>query len=204
MTEHNRTWTVNYKGSADIANQRIELLTADSPNKLHLIVSDLTKHPRWAVDVSVNQLAASTLVECRARSGCPDAERSCCRRSCRWHGWLRLAIGTAGPVECRDGLVQFQDGGPRLKLAEASLFIAGDTITLAPAALTGEEDQGAQLQGEYNSGSRTLDATISGQGLRLLSRTARPAGESIPGWQMVRRVALSPGRRCPGSVERQL
>ena len=37
-----------------------------------------------------------------------------------------------------------------MKLAEASLFIAGDTIRLAPAALVGEEGQGAQLEGEYN------------------------------------------------------
>ena len=75
-------------------------------------------------------------------------------------------MSTTGRSSCRMVLSS--------SLAEASLLIQGDSIKLAPAALVGEEGQGAQLEGEYNPATRTLDATISGQGLRLLSRTAVP------------------------------
>lgn len=174
MTEHNRTWTVNYKGSADLANQKIELLTVDSPNKLHLLISDLTKDPQWAVDVSVNQLAASTLVGVARDMGAPVPSGVAVEGRVVGMVGFGSQSGLQGQLNVADGSVQFQDGAPRLKLAQASLLIAGDTVTLAPAALTGEEGQGAQLQGEYNAASRTLDATISGQGLRLLSRAAVP------------------------------
>ena len=52
-------------------------------------------------------------------------------------------------------------------------------------ALVGEEGQGAQIEGDYNVTTRALNATISGNGLRLLSRDCRSSGEPVPGRQVV-------------------
>ena len=71
MTEHDRSWTVNYKGGVDFANQRIHLATSNSPNNLRLAVSDLMRNPQWSVDMSVNELAATTLVGVARDLGAP-------------------------------------------------------------------------------------------------------------------------------------
>ena len=113
------------------------------------------------------------------------------------------------PPDCRANWVspmesvQLQDG-PQLKLAEASLFIAGDTFRLAPAALVGEEGQGAQLEGDYNVTTRALNATISGQGLRLLSRAAVPLVNRFQGGKWSAALQVPPGRRRARCLERQL
>ena len=173
MTEHDRSWTVNYKGGVDFANQRIHLATSNSPNNLRLAVSDLMRNPQWSVDMSVNELAATTLVGVARDLGAPvPAGVSVDGRVVGTVGFSSQS-GLKGQLLVNDGSVQLQDG-PELKLGEATLLIQGDSIKLAPAALVGEEGQGAQLEGEYNPATRTLDATISGQGLRLLSRTAVP------------------------------
>ena len=35
MNDHNRSWTVNYKGVVDSFAERIDSATTDNPNKLH-------------------------------------------------------------------------------------------------------------------------------------------------------------------------
>lgn len=197
MTEHDRSWTVNYKGAVDFASQRIDLATSNSPNNLRLAVSDLMKDPQWSVDMSVNELAASTLVGVARDLGAPvPAGVSVDGRVVGTVG-IGSHSGLQGRLLVNEGSVQLQDG-PELKLAEASLLIEGDSIKLAPAALVGEEGQGAQLEGEYNSVTRTLDATITGQGLRLLSRTAVPLVDRFQGgrWSAAlryRQIDAQPG-----------
>lgn len=173
MMEHNRSWTVNYKGAVDIAGQRIDLTTTDSKNNLRLAVHDLMRSPEWAIELSVNEFAASTLVGVARDLGAPmPGGVSVDGRVIGTVGFGSQS-GLRGQLRVGDGSVQLQDG-PQLKLAEASLSIEGDSIKLAPAALVGDEGQGAQLEGEYNYATRVLDAMISGHGLRLLSRAAVP------------------------------
>ena len=117
----------------------------------------------------VNELAASTLVGVARDIGAPMPKGVSVDGRVVGIVGFGSRSGLQGQLRVNDGSVQLQDG-PELKLAEASLLIHGDSIKLAPAALVGEEGQGAQLEGEYNPATRTLDATISGQGLRLLSR----------------------------------
>jgi uncharacterized protein involved in outer membrane biogenesis len=197
MTEHDRSWTVNYKGAVDFANQRINLATSNSPNTLRLVVSDLMKQPEWAVDMSVNELAASTLVGVARDMGAPMPKGVLVDGRVVGMVGYGSRSGLQGQLRVNDGSVQLQDG-PQLKLAEASLLIAGDSIELAPAALVGEEGQGAQLEGAYNSATRTLDATISGHGLRLLSRAAIPLVDRFQGgkWSAAlryRQTDVAPG-----------
>ncbi len=173
MNEHNRSWTVNYKGRVDCFGERIELRTTDTPNKLQLAISDWMKEPQWSVDAAVTQLSASTLVSVARDLGAPMPKGITVDGRVVGRIGFASISGLQGELAVTDGSVQLQDG-PELKLAEASLFIAGDTFRLAPAALVGEEGQGAQLEGDYNVTTRALNATISGHGLRLLSRAAVP------------------------------
>jgi hypothetical protein len=196
-TEHDSSWTVMYKGVVDFASERIDIATVNSPNKLHLQVSDLLKRPQWALDVAVNELPAATLVSVAKDLGAPMPDRV---------GVAGKVMGTLlfsseatpqGELHLSDGSVRLQDG-PELKVDEASLSIAGDTIRLAPAALVGEEGQGAQLQGEYNTTSRTVNATISGQGLRLLSRAAVPLVTRFQGGRWTAALQYTQTDNLPG------
>jgi len=171
MSEHNRSWTVNYRGAVDTVEQTIDLATVNSSNKLRVVVSELMREPRWAVDMSVTELSAATLAGIARDMGAPmPAGVTIDGKVVGMVGFSSQA-GLQGQLSIREGSVQLQDG-PSLKVAEASVLIAGETIQLNPAALVGEEGQGARLEGEYNASTRALDATISGNGLRLLSRAA--------------------------------
>jgi hypothetical protein len=173
MNDHDRSWTVDYKGTIDASAERIELATVNSPNNLQLVISDLLGRPQWSVDMSVTELPASTLVSVARDLGTPVPGGVSVDG--RVVGMLGVSsqAGLQGQLRISEGSVQLPDG-PQLQFEEATLLIAGDTIKLAPAALTGEEGQGARLQAEYNTGTRMLEAIISGHGLRLMSRAAVP------------------------------
>lgn len=172
-TEHDRSWSVQYKGIVDVASQTVDIATIDSPNKLRLLVSDLRKRPEWALDVAINELSVATLVGVARDLGAPVPERVAIDGKVVGTFLFGAHSAPEGELHLLQGSVRLPDG-PELKLADASLLIAGDSIRLAPVDLIGDEGQGAQLEGEYNSATRTLDATISGQGLRFLSRAAVP------------------------------
>ncbi len=171
--EHNTSWTVKYKGVIDTSAANIYIATVDSPNKLYLQVTNWQTRPQWILDVAINELSAANMVNIARDLGAPmPASFSVAGKVM---GNLRFGSDEPplGELRVTDGAVRLQDG-PELRLAEASLNIDGDSIHLEPAALTGEEGQGAQLEGVYNTVTRTVDATIRGQGLRLLSRAAVP------------------------------
>lgn len=180
MTEHDRAWTVNYKGRVDVANQRIDLATVDNPNKLRLAVTDLMKEPQWSVDATVTELPAAMLLSVARDMGAPVPLGV--NIDGRVFGVVGFAsrTGLGGQLNIGDGSVKLREG-PELKLADTSLVIAGDSIQLKRTALVGDEGQGAQFEGEYNFVTRVLDATISGQGLRLLSRAAVPVVNRFQG-----------------------
>ena len=171
MSEHNRSWTVNYKGAVDTIEQTVDLATVNNPNKLRLVVSELMREPRWAVDMSITELSAATLAGIARDMGAPMPEAVKIDGKVVGMVGFSSHAGLQGQLSIGEGSVQLQDG-PSLKVAEASVLIAGDTIQLKPAALVGEEGQGARLEGEYNASTRALDATVSGNGIRLLSRAA--------------------------------
>jgi hypothetical protein len=197
MNEHNRSWTVNYKGKVDSFAERIDLATTDNPNKLHVVVSDWMKQPQWSIDAAVTELAASTLVSVARDLGAPMPKGVAVDgRVVGRIGFASLS-GLQGELAVSDGTVQLQDG-PQLKLADASLFIAGDSFRLAPTALVGEEGQGAQLEGDYNVTTRALNATISGQGLRLLSRAAVPLVNRFQGGKWSAALRYSQDDDAPG------
>ena len=153
--------------------------------------------------MSVNELAASTLVGVARDMGAPVPKGVSVDG--RVVGWLvqfairaarATCLSTTDQSSCRMAL--------NSSLAEASLLIQGDSIKLAPAALVGEEGQGAQFEGEYNSG----DSHTRCDHLRSGPSSAEPHcssfGRSIPGRQLVRGAAVSPGRCAARGLDRQL
>lgn len=173
MTEHNRSWTVDYKGLVDAASERIDLATVNSPNRLSILVSDWIKDPQWSVDLAVNELSASTLVGIARDLGAPMPPGITVDGRVAGAVGFHSRTGLQGQLNVTEGSVRLQDG-PHLKLAEASLRMTGNLFELDRTALVGEEDQGAQLEGKYDTATRILNATVSGHGLRLLSRAAVP------------------------------
>lgn len=71
MTDHNQSWTVNYKGAVDLDRARVDLATVNNPNQLRLMLTDVMTRPQWALDVTVKELPASTLVTVARDLGAP-------------------------------------------------------------------------------------------------------------------------------------
>ena len=197
MTEHNLSWTVNYKGAVDTVTQTIDLATVDSPNKLRVAVSDLMKDPQWAVDMAITELPAATLAGVARDLGAPMPPGVSVDGRVVGMVGFGSQSGLQGQLSIAGGSVQFQEGPP-LKMAEASLLIAGDTIQLKPAALVGEEGQGARFEGAYNAATRVLDATISGNGLRLLNRAAAPLVSRFQGGRWTAALHYHQDDAAPG------
>jgi hypothetical protein len=197
MTDHSSSFNVKYQGKVDFANERIDIATVNSPNKLRLQVSELLKQPQWALDVAVNELSAATLVNVARDLGAPMPERVGVSGKVMGTLVFSSEASPQGELNLTEGSVRLQDG-PELKVDAASLLIAGDTIRLAPAALVGEEGQGAQLEGEYNTTTRTIDATITGQGLRLLSRAAVPLVTRFQGGRWTAALQYTQTDNLPG------
>ena len=106
------------------------------------------------------------------RSGRSDAGRCwCCGQGHGRHCFqFRVVAGGRVALVRRRGSVS---GRPELKMAEASL--SSPEIRSGSRLPRWSAKKGrARSEGEYNTTTRTLDATISGQGLRLLSRAAVP------------------------------
>ena len=197
MTDHNQSWAVNYGGSVDLDRARVDLATVNSPNQVRLMLTDVMTRPQWALDVAVKELPASTLVTIARDLGAPMPQAVGVEGKVVGSLVFGSLNGLEGELHVSEGVVKLQDG-PELKLADAALLIEGDTFRLAPTALVGSEGQGAQLEGEYNATTQTLDATVSGNGLRLLSRGTVPLVARFQGgrWSAAlryRQVASDPG-----------
>ena len=89
------------------------------------------KQTQWSVNAAVTQLAASTLVSVARDLGAPMPKGVAVDGHVVGRIGFASISGLQGEFGVTDGIVQLQDG-PQLKLAEASLFIAGDTFRFAP------------------------------------------------------------------------
>jgi hypothetical protein len=163
-------WRVNYRGTVDWRSQKIELAAAkqDNPNMplaFRVRVFDYLTQPRWAADVTFDQLPAAPLVEVARHMGTPLPP------DFGMDGKIVGVVGYAsvGGMQGQAALegASIKTAGAILEVKRAELSLDGDHIRLNPSAVTGESGQSAEVAGDYQPSTQMLQVSIKGKSLNI-------------------------------------
>ncbi len=183
---------VNYRGAIDWRAQKIELTAGKQDNPtipvaLRMRVFDYLTQPHWAADVTFDGLPASPLVEVARHMGMSlPKEFGLEGKIVGVLGYASLG-GMQGQAALEDATVKTDTA--TLNIKHAGISLDGDHIRLESAAVTGESGQSAEVSGDYQPSSQTLQLTIKAKSLsiaemqtgsgHLLSAAAVPLLESF-------------------------
>ena len=162
--------SVNYRGAIDWRAQKIELAAGkqDNPNMpvaLRMRVFDYLTQPRWAADVTFDQLPAAPLVEVARHMGMSlPKEFGVEGKIVGVVGYASIG-GMQGQAALKDATIK--SGAATLNIKHAGISLDGGHIRLESAAVTGESGQSAEVSGDYQPGSQTLQVTIKAKSLSV-------------------------------------
>jgi len=161
---------VNYRGTINWWAQRIDLAAGkqDNPNMpvaIRMRVFDYLTQPHWAADVTFDHLPAPPLVEVARHMGMSLPKD---------FGLEGKVVGVLGyaSVGGMQGQAALEDAAIKtdtatLNIKQAAISLDGDHIRLNSTALTGESDQSAEVSGDYQPSSQTLQLTIKAKSLSI-------------------------------------
>ena len=193
MNEHDRSWTVNYKGAVD-SRSRTDRFSDDRQSEqaaargLRLDEADRS----GPSTLSVNELAASTLVGVARDLGAPMP------KGVSVDGRVVGMIGFASHLRTAGRIASQRRIG---SVAGWSSVEAGRSFAVdrgrydracSGGACRGRRPRRADWKATITSPLAALNATISGHGLRLLEPCCHSPGQPIPGREMVGGFAIPP------------
>ena len=161
---------VDYRGTMDWRAQKIELAAnkQDNPHipvALRLRVFDYLTQPHWAADVTFDQLPAAPLVEVARHMGMSLPKE---------FGLEGKIIGVVGyaSIGGMQGQAALEDAAVKtdsatLNIKHAGISLDGDHIRLESAAVTGESGQSAEVSGDYQPSSQSLQLNIKAKSLSI-------------------------------------
>ncbi|MEO8128139.1 MAG: hypothetical protein ABI822_13645, partial [Bryobacteraceae bacterium] len=161
---------VNYRGSIDWRAQKIDLaaLKQDNPNMpvaLRMRVFDYLTHPHWAADVTFDRLPAAPLVEVARHMGMSFPKE---------FGLEGKIVGVLGyaSVGGMQGQAALEDAAIKtdtatLNIKQAGISLDGDHIRLNSASVTGESGQSAEVSGDYQPITQSLQLTVKAKSLSI-------------------------------------
>jgi hypothetical protein len=182
-------WDLNYRGTADLIAQRIDLATdrkqdPDVPFLIRFRASDYLRNPKWAATLEVNDAPVSAFLEVGRHMGAtlPDGLDA--------DGKVAGLIGYSQPggIEgqfvIRDSHVRLEPGPP-LDIRSADIVIDGSNVRVGPGTVALGDGQTADVEGAYDAsnGAADIHVTTKGMGVpefrsssgRLLGADAIPA-----------------------------
>lgn len=161
---------VNYRGTVDWRAQKIELAANkhDNPNipvAIRMRVFDYLTQPRWAADVTFDQLPAAPLVEVARHMGMSLPKEFGLEGKIVGVVGYASTGGMQGQAALEDAAVTTDTA--TLNIKHAGISLDGDHIRLESAAVTGESGQSAEVSGDYQPSSQSLQLTIKAKSLSI-------------------------------------
>ena len=203
-------WSVGYRGSLDLHNERLELASTASPQLgLKFRARDFLSTPHWEASAEMNAIPLATLVEVARHMGAPLSERVSVEGSV-W-GTIGYSESSAlgGHVDLREASVTLPEAQP-LHFAQAAVAISGRTFSLDTATVTVGENETADLEGSFEMGAG-LDMRIATRGLsvadmRSFGLASIPVVEQTPQgtWRGWARYRWTPGETGAWTGEYEL
>jgi hypothetical protein len=175
-------WILNYRGQLDMPGHHLDLETVElpdhpSPVAVKLRLADYLAAPKWAASITFRDLPAAPLVETARHMGAPFPQ----------------GVQVEGKVQ--GGIGYSNDGGWQGKLAlenasmkipdvlsaefpSASILFANDKISFGPVEIQMENDQTAEIEGEYSLDNSHAGLKLSSRQLTIAEVQSR-AGQVI-------------------------
>ncbi|HVV45864.1 MAG TPA: hypothetical protein VHC72_11695 [Bryobacteraceae bacterium] len=186
-------WPFSIGGTIDVPGQQIELQASgagsQSPIGATFHVSDYLRRPSWAATVNIKGVPVAPITSMARNFGIaipPDV---------KLEGTASGVIGyasTPGPLAAPpalDGSVRISnttltaEGAPPLKIPQADVKFSGSTIALAPTAIVNDAGESADVDGQYDIGTREFGVSLTSTGMSIasLSRQVSVAGVPLVG-----------------------
>lgn len=176
LASRSGTLDLKYRGSVNAHLQRLDLETAPaegvtSPVVVKFRAADYLSVPRWGTTLELRGLPAATLLEVARHMGVTIPPKVSI------DGKLSGAIGYAvesgfqGQLSLDDAAVTLPDGPP-VRLAHASTVIGDGQVTIEPATVRLENEQTAEVAGQYHLDGSGLDVRVATRGLDVAQMQA--------------------------------
>src|SRR5262249_14079547 len=171
-------------GKFDVIGQKLELHSstpgnAPLPLAVHFRATDYLSQPHWALSLNWNRFPVAPILELARHMGAQLPPKL------QLAGTMDGAVGYSGHGSLQ-GAIAFRDAAltipdsPALRFDQATLIFYGGHAHLSPALVrSGEKDQ-ARLEGDYAFDPRTLDLTISTDGMDVQSLRAQVSLAAVP------------------------
>jgi hypothetical protein len=184
LPTNSQGWTLWIGGRLDLIGQQLELHSstpgnAPLPLAVHFRATDYLSQPHWAVSLNWNRFPVGPILELARHMGAQLPPRL------QLGGTMDGAVGYSGHGSLQ-GAIAFHDAAitipdsPALRFEQANLIFYGGHAHLSPALVrSGEKDQ-ARLEGDYAFDPRSLDLTISTDGMDVHSLRAQVSLASVP------------------------
>jgi hypothetical protein len=184
LPTNSQGWTLWIGGRLDLTGQQLELHSstpgnAPLPLAVHFRATDYLSQPHWAVSLNWNRFPVGPILELARHMGAQLPPRL------QLGGTMDGAVGYSGHGSLQ-GAIAFHDAAitipdsPALRFEQANLIFYGGHAHLSPALVrSGEKDQ-ARLEGDYAFDPRSLDLTISTDGMDVHSLRAQVSLASVP------------------------
>ncbi|HVW85152.1 MAG TPA: hypothetical protein VHB50_10750, partial [Bryobacteraceae bacterium] len=168
-------WPLAVGGMINVPGQVVEIRATtegkQSPVDLRYRVADYLRRPRWGVTAIFSQLPMSPLVGIARNLGWPIPQ------DLQYDGIAQGAVGYSMPDNTprMDGEVMVANstlaagGAPPLRVASADLRFSGSAITLTPSVVSNDKNETATLEGNYDTVSGKLNASLSSEGMSIPS-----------------------------------
>jgi hypothetical protein len=162
-------WSIGYKGSLDLRNERLEIASVsgvpDPQLGLRFRAWDFLASPHWEAAATMNKFPLTTLVEVARHMGAPLSDKLAAEGSVSGSVRYGEPNGLDGHVELQDASVTLPEA-QSLHAAQASVVVAGKTVALDTTTVSLGENESADIEGSYDTGG-ALDLKIATRGLNV-------------------------------------
>lgn len=161
----------NYQGRVDLRSQKIELEATPkqnpgSPLAIRLRVFDYLSQPRWATDITLDQLPAATVVEVARHMGVTVPPQLAVDGKVMGVFGYSSAGGMQGQASIDNCDLRLTDTS-HLRVPRAELSMNGDLVELAPVEVLGDAGEAAELEGSYALANHALRVRVKARGMSI-------------------------------------
>lgn len=187
-----RGWPFDIRGRLNLVSQQIELQSnspgnAPLPLWIRFRAADYLSQPRWAMTVNWNRFPVAPILELARHMGAqlpPGLQMA---------GVMDGAVGYTwdgdfqGQVAFYEASVTIPDS-PTVRFEQGGILFGGGHIRLSPTLVraSGDDQEEAQIEADYDLTARTLDLAISTGGMQVKALRAQVALAAVPWLDQVR------------------
>jgi hypothetical protein len=182
-------WPFSIGGTIDVQDQRIELQASgagsQSPIGATFHVSDYLRRPRWAATVNIKGIPLAPLTGMARNFGIaipPDVKLDGAATGVIGYASSPAAAGPpalSGAVRISNTTLT-AEGAPPLKIPQADVLFSGSTIALSPTAIVNDAGESADIDGQYDIGSRQFGVSLTSSGMSIASLRRQVSVAGVP------------------------